>query len=191
MRQSSRGRTSGLGQKTGSFWTSGGSKDLLLIKLFSSVYLRLAEILMVSVPSWTWQPSRYRKGIVIRIKPTSFVLQANKNIFFFSWNLLLFSISNCKGIGPPVSGGGPNGPNTVTSPKPPPIAETARPEETTEVATATTKTETATELDLVALGINKENVTSGDLCKLVGGYLILGALVPPNSLVTKSQLCFV
>ena len=72
------------------------------------------------------------------------------------------SISNCKGIGLPDSGG-PNGP------KPPPTAETARPEETTEVTAATTKTETATELDLVALGINKENVTSEDLCKLVGG----------------------
>ena len=90
--------------------------------------------------------------------------------FSFSHETYSFSISisNCIGIGPPVSGGGPNGPNTVTSPKPPPIAETARPEETTEVAAATTKTETATELDLVALGINKENVTSKDLCKLVG-----------------------
>ena len=87
--------------------------------------------------------------------------------FSFSHETYSFSISNCKGIGLPDSGG-PNGPDTVT-PKPPPTAETARPEETTEVTAATTKTETATELDLVALGINKENVTSEDLCKLVGG----------------------
>ena len=64
------------------------------------------------------------------------MLQANKKNFFFLMKLLI-SISNCKGIGLPDSGG-PNGP------KPPPTAETARPEETTEVTPATTKTETAT-----------------------------------------------